>query len=150
MVNTVKFSDFDIANIDDASTQTVGLSSGVNTREPRIYLWTTATRPTSPFNGLLGLNTDLQQWEWWDSMASAWVQLADTNVLTLLASHAAGQGASLIGLQDQSNVTSKFVQDLSNATFIAQTDNGTLQNAQFLGSLTTGIVKNTTVTGVLS
>src|SRR5690606_14487405 len=52
--------------------------------------------------------------------------------------------------QNQSNVTDKTVQDLANAAFIAQTDNGTLENAQFLGSLTTGIVKNTTVTGVLS
>lgn len=150
MVNTKKFSEFDAADINDSTTQDVGLSSGVNTREKKFYTWTTAGRPATPFNGLLGLNTDTQTYEFWDSLAAMWVQMADTNVLAILASHAAGQGASLIGLQNQSNVNNKFVQDLANATFIAQTDNGTLQNAQFLGSLTTGIVKNTTVTGVLS
>lgn len=150
MVNTVKFSDFAVAAINDSTTQDVGLSSGINTREKKFYTWTTAGRPAAPFNGLLGLNTSLQQYEFWDSLANTWTQLADTNVFAILASHAAGMGASLIGLQDQSNVTSKFVQDLANATFIAQTSNGSLQNAQFLGSLTTGIVKNTTVTGALS
>lgn len=36
------------------------------------------------------------------------------------------------------------------ATYITQTTNGTLTNEQALGSLSTGIVKNTTTTGVLS
>ena len=36
------------------------------------------------------------------------------------------------------------------ATYITQTTNGTLTNEQALGSLATGIVKNTTTTGVLS
>lgn len=38
----------------------------------------------------------------------------------------------------------------TDATYIVQTANGTLTNEQVLGSLSTGIVKNTTTTGVLS
>jgi hypothetical protein len=38
----------------------------------------------------------------------------------------------------------------TNATYITQTSNGTLTNEQALGSLATGILKNTTTTGVLS
>lgn len=150
MVNTVKFSDFTEADINDSSTENVGLSSGVNTRELKFYTWTSAGRPLTPFNGLLGLNTTLQQYEWWDAVTGMWTQFSDTNILPLLASHLVNEGASLIGLQDQSNVTSKTVQDFANANLIAQTDNGTLQNGFYLGSLTTGIVKNTTATGVLS
>ena len=150
MVNTVKFSQFVTAPLTNANNEVVGLESGVNVQSVRFLSWTTAGRPATPFNGLLGINTSFQEYEYWDAVSSMWVQLAGTNILPLLASHAVGEGASLVGLQNQSHVTNKTVQDLANATFIAQTDNGTLQNAQFLGSLTTGIVKNTTVTGVLS
>jgi hypothetical protein len=38
----------------------------------------------------------------------------------------------------------------TNATYIVQTSNGTLTNEQALASLSTGILKNTTTTGVLS
>src|SRR5262249_17259419 len=38
----------------------------------------------------------------------------------------------------------------TNATYITQTSNSTLSNEQALGSLATGILKNTTTTGVLS
>jgi len=38
----------------------------------------------------------------------------------------------------------------SNATYIVQTANGSLSNEQALGSLATGLLKNTTTTGVLS
>jgi len=67
-----------------------------------------------------------------------------------LESNLAGNGASMIGLQNQSNVNNKTVQDLANATIIAQTDNGTLQNGQFLEDLAAGIVKNSGAGGVLS
>jgi hypothetical protein len=150
MVNTVKFSQFATAPLTSANTEVVGLESGVNVQSTRFLSWTTAGRPATPFNGLLGINTTLEAYEYWDSVTAAWVQLIDTHFFALLASHLVGEGASLIGLQNQSNVTNKTVQDLANASFIAKTDNGTLQNAQFLGSLTTGIVKNTTSTGVLS
>lgn len=154
MVLTKKFSQFNVAALDDAAQEVVGLENGVNIRSTRFLTWTVATRPAIPFNGLLGYNTELQKYEFYDAAVPEWVQLEDSTdpsqILALLASHLPGEGASLIGLQNQSNVTDKTVQDLANAAFIAQTDNGTLENAQFLGSLTTGIVKNTTVTGVLS
>jgi hypothetical protein len=132
MVNTVKFSEFATAPLTNANNEVVGLESGVNVQSVRFLHWTTAGRPATPFNGLLGINTTLQQYEFWDAVANTWTQLSDTNIFAILASHAAGQGASLIGLQNQSNVTDKTVQDFANAAFIAQTDNGTLQNAQFL------------------
>lgn len=150
MTLTKKFSEFSVALQNNSDEEVVGLETGINVRSERFLNWTTAGRPVSPFNGLLGLNTDLQNYEFWDEVAMMWTQMADTNVLAVLASHLPGQGASLIGLEDQSNVTSKTVQDLANASFIVQMNNGSLQNAQALGSLTTGIVKNTTATGVLS
>ena len=147
MVSTIKFSQFASANVNDSSNQLAGLGSGLNVKKPVVVEWTTAGRPTVPFDGLLGYNTDLKQYEYWNLSALAWDQLAD---FTTLASHASGKGASLIGLQDQSHVTSKTVQDLANAQFVVNVNNGSLQNAQSLGSLTTGIVKNTTSTGALS
>lgn len=77
----------------------------------------------------------------------------DTSVAALtamLASNDAGEGASLIGIEDQGAISSKTVQDFNEAAFIAQTDNGTLPNGQFLAALGTGILKSTTGTGVLS
>jgi len=67
-----------------------------------------------------------------------------------LASHSANEGASMIGLEDQGSVADKSVQDFNEATLIAQTDNGTLPNGQFLAALSTGILKSTTTTGLLS
>lgn len=63
----------------------------------------------------------------------------------ILASHNPGEGASLIGLNP-----SGTVQDLANNKFIVQTPNATVPNAQALSTLSSGILKNTTTTGVLS
>lgn len=87
-----------------------------------------------------------------------WVKNStNTAIITLspvtleqLASNTDPSGASLVGLLNQSNVNDKTVQDLANATFIAQTNNGTLQNGQFLANLANGILLNATGTGVLS
>lgn len=68
-----------------------------------------------------------------------------SNILAQLASHDPGDGASLIGLSPTGTV-----QDLANAKFILQTANSAAPNAQSLGLLSTGILKNTTSTGVLS
>lgn len=65
--------------------------------------------------------------------------------LAELASHNPGEGASLIGLEGTGTV-----QDLAEAPFIVKTANAATPNAQVLASLTTGILKNTTTTGVLS
>lgn len=113
---------------------------------------TTAQRVT-PFTGIgLRYNTDLDQMEYWDG--ATWIQVQGggdiTALITRLAAHTVGDGASMIGLQDQSGVSSKTVQDLANAKLIAQTDNGTLTAGQFLGTLGTGFLSNTTTTGVLN
>lgn len=75
MVNTIKFSQFTAPNLNDPSLTSVGLSSGVNVIDKKFFSWTTATRPLSPYNGLLGLNTDLELYEYWNSVSLAWVQL---------------------------------------------------------------------------
>lgn len=67
-----------------------------------------------------------------------------------LASHDANQGASMVGLRNQTNVTDKTVQDLANSSFIVQTKNGSTENGQALGELSSGILRNETATGQLS
>lgn len=62
-----------------------------------------------------------------------------------LASHSTGQGASLIGLHPTGTV-----QDLANAPFILRTANAAAPNAQALGALTDGILRNASTSGVLS
>lgn len=66
-------------------------------------------------------------------------------LIAALASHDSGEGASMIGLHPTGTV-----QDLANATFILKTANAAAPNAQALGALTTGIMKSTTTTGVIS
>lgn len=51
---------------------------------------------------------------------------------------------------DAQATTAAALRAPADATYIVQTANGTLTNEQVLGSLATGIVKNTTTTGVLS
>jgi len=146
MVNTKKFSEFVQADITDDTTQTVGLTAGVNTRELKFVSWTTATRPTIPYDGLLGYNFDLSQYEFWDAAAVMWVPIGGGGaVLAVLASHLPGEGASLIGLQGAGTV-----QDFANSTLILKTANANLPNSFALASLSTGILKSTTVTGALS
>lgn len=108
---------------------------------------TTAQRVT-PATGIgLRFNTDLGQIEFWDG--SSWTQVEDSSdiatLLAMLASHTAGEGASLIGLEGTGTV-----QDLAEAPFIVQTPNAATPNAQALSALTTGILKSTTATGVVS
>lgn len=67
-----------------------------------------------------------------------------------LASNAAGKGASLVGLQNQGSVSEQTVQDLANAAFIVQTNNGSMVNAQALGDLSSGVLKSATTSGVVS
>ena len=156
MVSTKKFSEFVDGGTFATGNIAVGLEGGSNTfwdvATQFVAPFTTATRPSTPDNPTIGYNTSTNAWDYWDG--TSWETIATassvTDVLTLLASHTAGEGASLIGLEDQGSVSNKTVQDLSEATIIAQTDNGTLLNGQFTATLATGIVKNTTATGVLS
>jgi hypothetical protein len=119
-----------------------------------IPVGTTAERviPTPPSIGLR-YNTDLFLLEYYDASLATWQQLEESNdvaqLIADLASHSAGLGASMIGLQNQTGVTNKTVQDLANAGIIAKTDNGTLTNGQFLSALSSGALGVTTATGVL-
>lgn len=161
MVDTIKFSEFaNGGNLENADT-TVGLAGGANAyfNNPWTFMasGTTAERPAVPdptVNYRLRFNTSLLQYEFYNASAVAWQQLDNggdvTALIARLAAYTAGNGASMIGLQNQTGVASKTVQDLANATIIAKTYNGTLTNAQYLADLTTGILKSTTTTGVLS
>jgi hypothetical protein len=98
-----------------------------------------------PSSGIgLRFNTSTNLIEYYSG--GIWNSLSSANaILTLLASHTSGEGASLIGLNP-----SGTVQDLANVKFIVQTADGTVPNAQDLASLNSGIMKSTTVTGVVS
>jgi hypothetical protein len=163
MVDTIKISEMtdggDIKN-DDI---TAGLRDGGNRKfnNPWLFLppGTTAERP-APDAAMFfrqRWNTTLESYEYFNPEPSPdgiWVQIQDSDdiafLIARLAAHTVGDGASMIGLEDQTGVVSKTVQDMADATFIAQTDNGTLTNAQFMGDLDTGITRNTTTTGVQS
>lgn len=77
MVSTIKFSQFANANLSNTTNQIVGVSSpsgGTNFQLSFPLIWTTAGRPSLPSNGLIGYNSDLSQYEYWNGLA--WVQLA--------------------------------------------------------------------------
>lgn len=75
---TRKFSQF-VAGNNSASNQLVGLSAGANAIFNDPVTWTTATRPITPSNGVLGYNTDLEQYEYYNAGLAAWVQLTSTS-----------------------------------------------------------------------
>lgn len=120
MVNTVKFSLFASATLSSNANKLAGYNSfsGTNVQADKVTTWTTLTRPTPPFDGLLGYNTTLEQYEYWNATLIAWVQIPSGSIV--------------------------------DATYILQTPNALLPNAQALSALTTGILKSTTVTGVVS
>jgi hypothetical protein len=161
MVDTIKFSEFLSGGDLDNDSVTVGLGSGGNRRfnNPWTFLppGTTAERPAPDpsMHYRLRFNTDEPTtYEFYDPNPGEWVQIEDStdinNLIDRLAAHTNGDGASMIGLENQGIVTDKTVQDLANAEIIARVNNGTLQNAQFLSNLLTGFLVNTTGTGVLT
>lgn len=77
MVNTIKFSQFAEQNLNDAN-QYVGVGAGANFRGDTVVTWETATRPSMPYDGLLGFNTDLNQYEFYSDAIASWVQLTST------------------------------------------------------------------------
>lgn len=83
MVNTKKFSEFSEVDLADSTTEYVGIGSGVNIRGPKTVEWTTATRPTPPFNGLMGYNTTLSNYEFYSGPLADWVQFEASNVAIL-------------------------------------------------------------------
>lgn len=152
-ITTRKFSEFADGGDLENSNITVGLEGGANTRfnNPWTFLasGTTGDRPAPAADMYyrLRFNTTLESYEYYDPVSADWVQLEDSgdisDLIARLAAHTVGDGASMIGLQDQTGVSNKTVQDLANATLIAQTDNGTLTNGQFMDDLANGVMYNT-------
>lgn len=158
-IETIKFSEFTDGGDLEPNQTTVGLDNTetVNTKFtnpfPLLPPGTTGDRPaiTASMYYRLRFNTTTESYEYYSPVTATWIELSDSeNVLPLLASHLAGEGASLIGLENQGTILDKTVQDLANAALICQSTNGTLVNGQFLDLLATGLVRNTTATGVLS
>lgn len=127
MVTTIKFSEFiDEGDLEPNQT-TVGLASGGNARFnnpfPLLPPGTTGDRPapdpTMYFR--LRYNTTTSHYEFYDSVSATWMTIPDSSV-------------------------GSFAPD--NATFLLQVANPDLANAQAMGSLASGIVVNTTLTGV--
>lgn len=118
MVLTKKFSEFVDANLADPSNELVGLSGGVNAKSEKVTEWSTSTRPSPPFDGLMGFNTTLGVWEYYSVSNLAWIQFVDSASFT--------------------------------STYIVQVPDPNLPNAQALSTLSTGILKSTTTTGVVS
>lgn len=156
MVLTKKFSEFTSGGTMEAGDQTAGLDAGANAIFDVALQFlpsgTTAQRPATPVASMIRYNTDTNLFEFYDG--SMWLPLQSGGdvamLIARLAAHTAGDGASMIGLENQSGVTNKTVQDLANAALIAKTDNGTLTNGQFLDALASGMVSVDTVTGTLS
>jgi hypothetical protein len=158
-IQTIKFSEFTNGGDLEPNQTTVGLDNTltVNTRFtnpfPLLAPGSTGDRPVPAANMYFRLrfNTTTELYEYYSPTTASWINIqSGTDILPLLASHAAGEGASLIGLQNQGGVLNKFVQDLANGAILAQTDNGTLVNGVFLDDLTTGMLGVTTGTGALA
>lgn len=73
MVSTIKFSEFAASNRTLSTNKNVGLSNGANAQADLTVTWTTLTRPSPPYNGLMGYNTDLSEYEFYDTVSAAWV-----------------------------------------------------------------------------
>lgn len=74
MVNTLKFSQFTDVDLNSETNEMVGFDGAANIKAEKVTRWTTAGRPSAPFDGLMGYNTDLAQWEYYDATAADWLQ----------------------------------------------------------------------------
>jgi len=157
-INTKKFSEFTDGGDLENNEITVGYGGGDNIRynNPWTFLasGSTGERPAVNPNMhyRLRFNTTLEAYEFYSPTSVDWVTIETStisSVLTLLASNAIGEGASLIGLQDQGSVSGQTVQDLANNTLIAKVDDGTLVNGTYIGNLTSGLLVGTNTTGDL-
>lgn len=87
MVSVVKFSQFGDVNPENMANAFVGYGAAANFQaSPFPYQWTTAGRPASPWNGLFGYNTTESAYEYYDGIASEWVEIAGgaTGTVTMI------------------------------------------------------------------
>lgn len=155
VLNVKKFSEFidggDLPN--DANLVGYGVGGNIRYVDPWSFLRPGATgdRPT-PDPAIIGrfrYNTQTTYYEYWDGTDWAVINTAN-NIFGILASHLPGEGASLIGLQNQTGVTDKTLQDAMNASIVTQTNTGVFTNGFALGSVATGLLFVTTTTGALA
>lgn len=82
MVNTLKFSEFATADPENPTNTMAGISAptgGINVKSPFVLKWTTAGRPASPFDGLMGFNSTIDEWEFFQASTGEWKQFATTS-----------------------------------------------------------------------
>lgn len=159
MVDTIKFSEFVDGGDLEPNQVTVGLESGVNVQFtnpfPLLPPGSTGDRPAPAASMYyrLRFNTTLESYEYYSPVEADWIQLEDSTdiavLLALLASHQPGEGASLIGLENQGTILNKTVQDLANATVITNQNDGVFANGDNLASKPTGMLASTTTSGAL-
>ncbi len=126
MTNTIKFSQFNEAPLNDGTTETVGLASGQNIKTPKVVTWTTATRPTPPVAWVIGANTSLGQYEFWDPNSSSWIQLTSSVDLT---------STYILKTPDATLVNSFALSTLSTGILKSQTLTGNLSISVALTSI---------------
>lgn len=107
--NTIKFSQFVAGTLSNTTNKIVGVSApsgGTNFQISFPLMWTTATRPAAGM-GVLGYNSSLGQYEFWNG--AAWVQLAaggsgsvNLGSINQLAYYAAN-GTAVSGLNTANN-----------------------------------------------
>jgi hypothetical protein len=155
MVETIKISEMTSAGDFTLDQIAPVLSSGAN-RQALVQLQFSATgntaqRPVSPATPTIRYNTDFEEFEFWDGML--WEQIAGSSdvavLIARLAAHTVGDGASMIGLQNQGAVSGKTVQDFANASLLVKVGTSALVNGFALASLNSGFMVVTTATGDL-
>ncbi len=155
MVSTIKISEMtdggDFALDQIAPTLESGANVKVTVQLQFAATGNTAQRPAMPANPTIRYNTDFEEFEFWDG--TLWNQISGSGdvaaLIARLAAHTPGDGASMIGLQNQGAVSGKTVQDMANADFIVKTTTSSLVNGFALSSLSTGFMSVTTATGAL-
>jgi hypothetical protein len=137
-IQTIKFSQFTAVNLANTTNKLVGMSSlsgGTNIYTNYPLTWTTAGRPITPQSGILGYNSTLSQYEYWNG--AAWVQFAAGGSGTVALGNAgqiayyATTGTSVSGLSS-----------LPNGLGLGTPGSGVLTHA-------TGLPLTTGVTGIL-
>jgi hypothetical protein len=74
MVAVIKFSEFNQIDLAYPANQSVGYGNGANWQGEYTLKWTTSSRPGTPYVGLLGFNTTINMYEYWDG--TEWVTIS--------------------------------------------------------------------------
>ena len=122
MVNTIKFSQFPNVNLNTSTNMLVGVSSstgGINFQSELTTNWTTANRPTTPPDGLLGYNINLEKYEYWNATAGEWIQLGSSDNGTVTE---VGSGIGLTGGPINTTGTLSFSQIAPNSLWANNSD----------------------------